>query len=97
MLHSTTITRTNSEYSLQDLGRPGSRLRHSWSRTGSDAEDELSPRNSNGEGCAVVPQEGDIAPRSTEKAETKTRLGRFWGDYISCEVEMSASRDHLGM
>ncbi|KAI1062884.1 hypothetical protein LB507_005646 [Fusarium sp. FIESC RH6] len=85
-------TRSNSEYSLQDLARQSSR---SQTQTQTQSENnpgvELRPRCSNGEGSAV-PQGGDSALNTNKN---KTRLGRFWRDYVSCEVDMSASRDHL--
>ncbi|KAG8668404.1 hypothetical protein FPOAC2_07688 [Fusarium poae] len=86
MLRPSNITRSNSEYSLQDLARPGSRLRHSRSCSRNE-QDESHPRNSNGETPTAVTQRDDAAP--------KTSLGTFWKDYVSCEVDLSASRDHL--
>ncbi|KAI6760516.1 hypothetical protein HG530_009376 [Fusarium avenaceum] len=86
------MLRSNSEYSLQDLSlsnRAGPRLRPSQTREHSDTD-----RNSNGEGSAV-PQTGNDSTSSEGKRKRKTRLGRFWQDYVSCEVDLSASRDHL--
>ncbi|PTD05591.1 hypothetical protein FCULG_00000229 [Fusarium culmorum] len=90
MLRPSNITRSNSEYSLQDLARPRSRLRHSQSCSRNESEDESHPRNSNGEASAAVPQ--GVVPT---RIKTGTSLGRFWKDYVSCEVDLSASRDHL--
>ncbi|SPJ79249.1 uncharacterized protein FTOL_07640 [Fusarium torulosum] len=82
------MLRSNSEYSLQDLSnRAGPRLRPSHTREYSDTD-----RNSNGEGSAV-PQTGNDS--TSGESTSKTRLGRFWRDYVSCEVDLSASRDHL--
>jgi hypothetical protein len=87
-----TMLRSNSEYSLQDLSnRAGPRLRPSQTREHSDTD-----RNSNGEGSAV-PQPGNDSTSGESERKSKTRLGRFWRDYVSCEVDLSASRDHLGM
>ncbi|QPC78259.1 hypothetical protein HYE68_009011 [Fusarium pseudograminearum] len=90
MLRPSNITRSNSEYSLQDLARPRSRLRHSQSCSRNESEDESHPRNSNGETRTAVPQ--GVVPTHIK---TGTSLGRFWKDYVSCEVDLSASRDHL--
>ncbi|CAJ0548560.1 Ff.00g021730.m01.CDS01 [Fusarium sp. VM40] len=88
------MLRSNSEYSLQDLSlsnRAGPRLRPSQTREHSDTD-----RNSNGEGSAVPQTGNDSTSTSGEsKRKRKTRLGRFWQDYVSCEVDLSASRDHL--
>ncbi|EKJ75790.1 hypothetical protein FPSE_03970 [Fusarium pseudograminearum CS3096] len=90
MLRPSNITRSNSEYSLQDLARPRSRLRHSQSCSRNESEDESHPRNSNGETRTAVPQ--GVVPTHIK---TGTSLGKFWKDYVSCEVDLSASRDHL--
>ncbi|KIL84878.1 hypothetical protein FAVG1_11748 [Fusarium avenaceum] len=88
------MLRSNSEYSLQDLSlsnRAGPRLRPSQTREHSDTD-----RNSNGVGSAVPQTGNDNTSTSGEsKRKRKTRLGRFWQDYVSCEVDLSASRDHL--
>ncbi|KAF4445682.1 hypothetical protein F53441_10631 [Fusarium austroafricanum] len=85
------ITRSNSEYSLQDLDlsrpRPASQ-RHS--QTPDANSSETSPRNSN----SSARGEAAAAPQSKKKKK-KSRLGRFWEDYVTCEVDFSASRDHL--
>lgn len=46
-----------------------------------------------------MPQTGNDSTSTSgeSKRKRKTRLGRFWQDYVSCEVDLSASRDHLGM
>ncbi|KAF5672540.1 hypothetical protein FHETE_3674 [Fusarium heterosporum] len=77
------LNRSNSAYSLQDLA--DSRFDHSQTREQSDTD-----RNSNGEGSAV-PQTGSVRANR----QRRTWLGRFWRDCVSCEVDLSASRDHL--
>ncbi|KAI1034859.1 hypothetical protein LB504_004464 [Fusarium proliferatum] len=83
-------SRSNSAYSLQDLShRPPS---HRPSQTSDGNSSDTRPRNSN------TSARGDVsaAPQKEEEEEQKrSRLGRFWHEYVSCEVDFSASRDHL--
>jgi hypothetical protein len=87
-------SRSNSSYSLQDLStRPPS---HRPSQTSDANSSDTRPRNSN------TSARGDVsaAPQEQEEEEEikkRSRLGRFWLEYVSCEVDFSASRDHLGM
>ncbi|EXA46535.1 hypothetical protein IWW34DRAFT_354008 [Fusarium oxysporum f. sp. albedinis] len=82
-------SRSNSEYSLQDLSnRPPSRRP---SQTSDGNNSDTRPRNSN------TSARGDVsaAPQKEEEKKKRSRLGRFWREYVSCEVDFSASRDHL--
>ncbi|KAI8414003.1 hypothetical protein FOFC_07294 [Fusarium oxysporum] len=84
-------SRSNSEYSLQDLSnRPPSRRP---SQTSDGNNSDTRPRNSN------TSARGDVsaAPQKEEEKKKRSRLGRFWREYVSCEVDFSASRDHLGI
>ncbi|KAF5650905.1 hypothetical protein F25303_4283 [Fusarium sp. NRRL 25303] len=84
-------SRSNSSYSLQDLShRPPS---HRPSQTSDGNSSDTRPRNSN------TSARGDVsaAPQKEEEEQKRSRLGRFWHEYVSCEVDFSASRDHLGM
>ncbi|KAG5755285.1 hypothetical protein H9Q72_001528 [Fusarium xylarioides] len=81
-------SRSNSSYSLQDLSnRPPS---HRPSQTSDANSSDTRPRNSN------TSARGDVsaAPQRDEEVK-RSRLGRFWLEYVSCEVDFSASRDHL--
>ncbi|KAF4963641.1 hypothetical protein FSARC_8346 [Fusarium sarcochroum] len=95
MLRST-ISRSNSEYSLQDLtNRPRSPLRHCqhWNENNTDSGPQNSstsePSEPRAEGSAVPPADGAAPDKS------RTWLGRFWGEHVCCEVDFSAARDHL--
>ncbi|KAF4988313.1 hypothetical protein FDECE_15103 [Fusarium decemcellulare] len=84
-----TISRSNSEYSLQDLNLrhqepcPPASSSSTESRSGRDQiPDNHHPPEPRGEGSAVPPAD-------------KTRLARFWASSVSCEVDFSVARDHL--
>ncbi|EXK84987.1 hypothetical protein FOQG_10942 [Fusarium oxysporum f. sp. raphani 54005] len=83
-------SRSNSEYSLQDLSnRPPSRRP---SQTSDGNNSDTRPRNSN----TSARGDASAAPqKEEEKKKKRSRLGRFWREYVSCEVDFSASRDHL--
>ncbi|KAF4977247.1 hypothetical protein FZEAL_6211 [Fusarium zealandicum] len=89
MPRSTTISRSGSEYSLQDLtirGRNHQRVSHPPADSPPGTDRDQGPPEPRGEGSAVPP---------ADDPGTTGPVG-FWASHVSCQVDFSAARDHLG-